>query len=284
MNTYRNIHARQQKHGRSRKKRTGHLLHFILPMLCLILLLCTLASYILNRAGAGLDVISPISSLFHGSARDEISHYASSHGYDISDYPQSLIDLYDRNRETKDFVFEYPMKKSKTPPIDLSDLNTSTVPLLMQWDQRWGYQQYAGDLFGLSGCGPTCLSMVTIYLTGNTDRTPAWMAEFASSHGYASDGNGSYWSLFSEGGPSLGLDVTEIPLDEQRIIDNLQVGNPIVAVLGPGDFTTTGHFIVLTAYQDGQIKVNDPNSRENSEKLWDYDRISGQIKNLWVFR
>ena len=124
MNTYRNIHARQQKHGRSRKKRTGHLLHFILPMLCLILLLCTLASYILNRAGAGLDVISPISSLFHGSARDEISHYASSHGYDISDYPQSLIDLYDRNLETKDFVFEYPMKKSKTPPIDLSDLNT----------------------------------------------------------------------------------------------------------------------------------------------------------------
>ena len=182
MNTYRNIHARQQKHGRSRKKRTGHLLHFILPMLCLILLLCTLASYILNRAGAGLDVISPISSLFHGSARDEISHYASSHGYDISDYPQSLIDLYDRNLETKDFVFEYPMKKSKTPPIDLSDLNTSTVPLLMQWDQRWGYQQYAGDLFGLSGCGPTCLSMVTIYLTGNTDRTPAWMAEFAASH------------------------------------------------------------------------------------------------------
>ena len=166
MNTYRNIHARQQKHGRSRKKRTGHLLHFILPMLCLILLLCTLASYILNRAGAGLDVISPISSLFHGSARDEISHYASSHGYDISDYPQSLIDLYDRNRETKDFVFEYPMKKSKTPPIDLSDLNTSTVPLLMQWDQRWGYQQYAGDLFGLSGCGPTCLSMVTIYQIG----------------------------------------------------------------------------------------------------------------------
>ena len=92
---------------------------FILFFRCCVLslLLCTLASYILNRAGAGLDVISPISSLFHGSARDEISHYASSHGYDISDYPQSLIDLYDRNRETKDFVFEYPMKKSKTRPL-----------------------------------------------------------------------------------------------------------------------------------------------------------------------
>ena len=154
----------------------------------------------------------------------------------------------------------------------------------MQWDQRWGYKQYAGDLFGLSGCGPTCLSMVAIYLTGNTNMNPAWMADFASSHGYASDGSGSYWTLFSEGGVSLGFDVTEIPLDEQRIIDNLEAGNPIVAVVGPGDFTTTGHFIVLTGYQNGQIKVNDPNSRKNSKKLWDYDQISGQIKDLWVFR
>ena len=126
--------------------------------------------------------------------------------------------------------------------------------------------------------------VVAIYLTGNTAMNPAWMADFASSHGYASDGSGSYWTLFSEGGASLGFDVTEIPLDEQRIIDNLEVGNPIVAVVGPGDFTTTGHFIVLTGYQDGQIKVNDPNSQKNSKKLWDYDRISGQIKDLWVFR
>ena len=137
----------------------------------------------------------------------------------------------------------------------------------------------------LAGCGTgdTTDPTPTPADTG-ADGSTAEKYYIAASHGYASDGNGSYWSLFSEGGASLGLDVTEIPLDEQRIIDNLQVGNPIVAVLGPGDFTTTGHFIVLTAYQDGQIKVNDPNSRENSEKLWDYDRISGQIKNLWVFR
>ena len=279
------MNTRTRKPIRYRRKRRRHLLHFFLPMLCMILALCACASYILNRsAGADSGLVSGILSLLGGSAEEELSRYASANGYDISDYPQSLIDLYDRNKETKDFVFEYPAKKDETPAIDLSTLNTSSVPLLMQWDQRWGYKQYAGDLFGLSGCGPTCLSMVAIYLTGNTNMNPAWMADFATSHGYASDGSGSYWTLFSEGGASLGFDVTEIPLDEQRIIDNLEVGNPIVAVVGPGDFTTTGHFIVLTGYQNGQIKVNDPNSRKNSKKLWDYDQISGQIKDLWVFR
>lgn len=51
----------------------------------------------------------------------------------------------------------------------------------------------------------------------------------------------------------------------------------------PGDFTTTGHFIVLTGAEDGRIRVNDPNSRKRSEKLWDYDRLEYQINNLWVF-
>ena len=124
--------------------------------------LCLRLLYTEPFCGADSGLVSGIISLLGGSAEEEISRYASANGYDISDYPQSLIDLYDRNKETKDFVFEYPAKKDETPAIDLSTLNTSSVPLLMQWDQRWGYKQYAGDLFGLSGCGPTCLSMVAI--------------------------------------------------------------------------------------------------------------------------
>ncbi len=96
--------------------------------------------------------------------------------------------------------------------------------------------------------------------------------------------DGSAWALFSEGGKELGFDVTEIPLDEERVIANLEVNNPIVAVMGPGDFTTTGHFIVLTGYENGKIKVNDPNNRENSEKLWEFDRIQSQIGICGYFR
>ena len=53
--------------------------------------------------------------------------------------------------------------------------------------------------------------------------------------------------------------------------------------MGPGDFTTTGHYIVMTGYVDGKISVNDPNSYENSEALWSYEQICGQIRNLWAF-
>lgn len=203
----------------------------------------------------------------------------------MEDYPQELLELLDRNPEAKEFVWEYPLKKNEHPEIDLSEYaNTQEMPLLMQWDERWGYKEYSGNVMGLTGCGPTCLSMVAMYLSKDTSRDPGWMADFSTENGYAAEGSGTAWALFSEGGEKLGFDVTEIPLDEQRIADNLNVGNPVVAVMGPGAFTTDGHFIVFTGYEDGKIRVNDPNSRANTEKSWDFEEISGQIKQLWVFR
>ena len=52
----------------------------------------------------------------------------------------------------------------------------------------------------------------------------------------------------------------------------------------PGDFTSAGHFIVLCGIKDnGEIIVHDPNSRKNSEKSWDLERLMSQIKNLWSY-
>ncbi len=201
------------------------------------------------------------------------------------DLPKSLTDLMEKNPEARDFVLNYPLKKDLHPEIDLSEYkDRPEVPLLLQWDARWGYDEYAGELMGLSGCGPTCLSMVCIYLKKDPQYTPRYIADFAQKEGYSVPGNGSSWTLISEGGRKLGLDVVEIPLAEQRIIQNLEVGNPIICVVGPGDFTTTGHFIVMTGYIDGKIKINDPNSPIRSGKLWDYAQIEGQIRNLWVCR
>ena len=78
--------------------------------------------------------------------------------------------------------------------------------------------------------------------------------------------------------------MTEIPLVEKRIFDNLEAGNPIICAMGKGDFTTSGHYIVLVGTENGLIRVNDPNSYENSETLWSYEQIEGQIRNLWVIQ
>ena len=68
---------------------------------------------------------------------------------------------------------------------------------------------------------------------------------------------------------------------EDAIFDNLEAGYPVICVMGPGDFTTTGHFIVMTGIENGMIRINDPNSNANSQKLWNYDNIENQIRILW---
>ena len=36
--------------------------------------------------------------------------------------------------------------------------------------------------------------------------------------------------------------------------------------------------------QDGKVKVNDPFSQKNSDKIWKYSKIKDQIKSLWVYK
>ena len=211
--------------------------------------------------------------------------YAKEHQISFKRYPESIIALLDRNPETETFVLEYPIKKDDDIQVDLSSYKGSEdVPLFLQWDQQWGYIEYGSDVAGLTACGPVCLSMAAWYLTEDDAFSPDKMIQFALDNGYYSPGNGSSWTLISEGGVKLGFDVTEIPLVESRIIKNLEVDNPIICAMGPGDFTTSGHYIVLVGYEDGMIRINDPNSIANSQKLWSYEQIEGQIRNLWVIR
>jgi len=51
-----------------------------------------------------------------------------------------------------------------------------------------------------------------------------------------------------------------------------------------GDFTTTGHIIAITGVSNGKFIINDPASVERSNKLWSYEKIEYQIRNLWSFR
>lgn len=212
-----------------------------------------------------------------------INNFANENNLQRDDWSDDLITAFKKNPEIEEFVLYYPLKKDIEHKVDLSEYaNSEKVPLLLQWDERWGYNQYAGELMGLSGCGPTCLSMVSIYLLNDATYTPDYIAEFAEENGYCTYKNGSEWTLISEGGEVLGLNITEIPLDENTIIQNLKNGNPIICAMGPGNFTSTGHFIVMTAYEDGKIKVNDPYSKLRSEKLWELSDITNQIRNLWV--
>ena len=198
-------------------------------------------------------------------------------------YPEQLIELLQNNEETADFVFDYPEKKDTAPADTVGEVVQGQVPLLLQWDERWGYAFYADDMIAVNGCGPTAIAMVAAGLTGDNTVTPYKVAQFSAGNGYYAGDSGTSWTLMTDGAQQFGIYGEEMGLSEDEVFSALENGHPIICSMRPGDFTTTGHFFVLTGIEDGKIQVNDPNSRVRSEKLWDYSRLEYQINNLWVY-
>lgn len=197
-------------------------------------------------------------------------------------YPKQLQELALKNEEALEFVYDYPTEHVKEHTIDLTEeASMDSVPLFVQWDKRWGYEKYSGNFFAASGCGPTTLSMVVVYLTHNREASPIAVAKYSKEAGYSVDGSGSSWTLISEGCRHYGVKAKAVALDESRMKAELDEGHPIVVNVGPGDFTDTGHFMVITGYDDEGFSINDPNSIEKSGKRWLFKNISSQIRAVW---
>ena len=210
----------------------------------------------------------------------KVKAFAEEHDLFFAQYPKSLIDLLERNPETEEFVLNFPLRKAEE--ADLAEYDRAAgVPLFLQWDSMWGYEKYGSDYLAVTGCGPTCLAMAGYYLTGEAEMNPKAVAAFAEKNGYYAKGYGSSWTLISQGSARLGLQAKELPLVKKKITDALEADHPVILAMGAGDFTTTGHYIVLTGYQDGVFSVNDPNSVLNSQKPWTYEQLESQIRNIW---
>jgi hypothetical protein len=158
---------------------------------------------------------------------------------------------------------------------DFSDVSFSDgateVQYYNQLDVRWKDLLYGvTSTIGEAGCGPTSLAIVVSSLT-NQMIDPVQMCQWSYDNGYLCEGSGSYHSLIPEGGRHFGLTVEGCTIDEpQRIVDALSSGKLVVAIMGKGTFTTSGHFLVMRGVTaDGKILVADPASKSKSEKEWD---------------
>ena len=142
-----------------------------------------------------------------------------------------------------------------------------------QLDQRYANQPFGTDNIGGYGCGPTSMAIVVSSLTDEIV-DPIAMAKWAYENGGWCKGQGSYHSLIPNAAKAWGLNVEGCKASEpQRILDALSQGKLVVAIMGKGHFTTTGHFIVLRGVQDGKILVADPASTSRSQKAWDLSII-----------
>lgn len=199
-------------------------------------------------------------------------------------YPKDVIELLDKNPETVDFVEDYETKKDNPVVENIgADYVEGQVPKLIQWDERWGYKTYGTSLVAASGCGPTCLSMVFIKLTGDASITPAVVADYGNQIKAVDDENNTLWTFMVQAAEKWSINCVEGKLSEEQVQAELGAGHPIICSVGPGDFTKIGHFIVLVSYNNGVVEVRDPFNKERTEKTWNYKDIEDQIMEMWTY-
>ena len=117
------------------------------------------------------------------------------------------------------------------------------------------------------GCGPTSLSIVLSSLL-NREIDPIESTSKVCLKGGCTN-SGSKYKTLATVAKEYGINVVETS-NNQEVINALASKNSLVIVLmGPGTFTTGGHYIVLTGVDsNGNVSVADPGSRKRTEKKW----------------
>lgn len=166
-----------------------------------------------------------------------------------------------------------------------SDERGMAIPMLFQGDYRQTVCTYRGTARSVatSGCGATSLSMVIAYLTDNTQQNPYSL--FCQS---VDDGRyyGSGWShdTLSHYARLYGVKSQWITNDADAILQALRDGKPVIAHMGPGIFTSRGHYLVLRGVtEDGLVLMNDPASRSNCERAFPIETLLKQAKTSQSF-
>lgn len=214
------------------------------------------------------------------SAEKAVNDYAQAHGYSRSDYPDELVELLESNSETTDFVLNYPKKVTEgtAEKIDLTQYtNCQQPPLLRQWDSRWGYMSYNGSVLGLKGSAPVCLSMTAIYKLQDVSMSPVYIADMSVQNGWESKPE----KLLTEGARNIGLKVAQIPVSEGKLNSSIESGSTVIC-LTDGKLLSTA-VVIYAMDENGGYKINDPMSREKSEKIYNYSEINKHIRKMWEY-
>ena len=206
------------------------------------------------------------------------------------EFPSHKIEYAENNPGLIDFLYRYAFGEKESSSEESGDRGLTEdekkayAPVLLQWDDRWGFHPYGTSVLGLTGCGPTCLAMVVDSLSEDADVTPAEAADFATKQDLYEYGVGTRWGIWSAGATEYGLECETVSADFDTVLGELSQNAMVVCSVGPGVFTPGGHFIVIVGQEEGKLEIRDPNNFQNSTRLWDWDEFSSQIKHCWSFK
>lgn len=165
----------------------------------------------------------------------------------------------------------------------------------MQTDPRWKSLPYRvpgeSATIGGSGCGPTCAAMLIETLMGRTF-TPPMACEWSVGHGYKALNQGTYYSYFVPQFAEHGITCKRLNTanaygkpnaavhDEAMRL--LKEGWYIIACMGKGLWTKSGHFVVVWNATDRYVSINDPASRRTDRLCGDMATFRNEVKYYWA--
>lgn len=164
----------------------------------------------------------------------------------------------------------------------------------LQSDARWKNKPYRvkgeSSTIGSAGCGPTSAAMLIETITGKTF-TPEDACAWSIKHGYKALKQGTYYSYFAPQFKAFDIDCKQLlgsrilnqpnhPIHDQ-VKKYLQDGYYIIALMGPGTWTSGGHFIVVWDW-DNKVRINDPASTRDERINGDPAAFRREVRMYWL--
>lgn len=154
-----------------------------------------------------------------------------------------------------------------------------------QGDKRWKSILYTitgskSQTIGSSGCGPTSMSdIISTWLVHNI--TPVEMCKYAIDHGYRTKDSGTAWGFFKSIATAYGFTGFLQTKSMATARQALKAGALVVASMGPGYWTSGGHYICLWHTDDTYMYACDPaSSTRKKQKLAAFEE---QRKQFFIF-
>lgn len=141
--------------------------------------------------------------------------------------------------------------------------------------------QFSGATIATHGCGPTSVAIVLSSFQ-QTPITPITTTQLVCQLGGCYN-TGSSWDGLKKAVEKYGYTTEQVQKggNYSKVTNALASGDSLViALMGPGVFTTGGHYIVLSGTRsDGYVSVVDPASRKRTETKWySFNLIVEQMK------
>ena len=161
-------------------------------------------------------------------------------------------------------------------------------PYYAQHDPRWANKSYGSGTMASSACGPSAMAMVLTSYGISID--PPMAADYSVSHGHRVEGQGTAYTFYADIGRANGLTVDEFT-DFSKAENYLKSNIPVIASMGPGNFTSASHLIVLSGINNGNILVSDssynsrlpiPDGKDRSQKEWSPSIIKSEANRFWA--